>query len=84
VWPFLDRLNRLRNSLAHSIDVPNLEVEVEYLTSLIAPTVDTLIEPSHRRVYLFTLALGYVAGALGAAGSQEPECLSHRGNLTTR
>ncbi len=65
-WAFLNRLNALRNSLAHRIDVPQLEREVDALVELSAASTDRRIVAGQERVYLFTLAVGYVAGRLAS------------------
>ncbi len=65
-WNFLSRLNKLRNDLAHNIDVPQLEATMDELTAVMAVSVPTRIEPTHRRAYLFTLAVALVGGQLGS------------------
>ncbi len=76
-WEFLARLNMLRNDLAHNVDVPKLEASIDALIALLSISVETRIEPSHRRAYLFTLAVAYVGGqlksALPTAGALECE-----------
>ena len=65
-WTFLSRLNTLRNNLAHNIDVPQLEATMDELTASMAVSVSTRREPTHRRAYLFTLAVGFVGGQVGS------------------
>ena len=59
---FLYGLNKLRNDIAHNLEVEQLESRMAELTSIIAPRVDTRIAPEHKVPYLFSLSVSFVAG----------------------
>jgi hypothetical protein len=63
---FVSELRHLRNALAHEVEVPDLAQRLEALGALVPTTPSQPVHPADRHVYLLTLSVARVGGALNA------------------